>query len=468
MKVFSDLYQYQTAQEPILAIEDRTSDHVFPMLEAPTWYSRAVIVANCNELTITKTVSELVLSQPKPTSYEKTNIKERTFTQFSAPKERVAVINDFDEPKKAENVSHFVFSQPEPISLEKTKEKTSTHCSAPKDRAVDTRSTGSKLVDLATNIYALIIKVLFRNFFFTAHTTKESLTSDTTNSHEKVSQKPSFAKKPTPKEAVRNAVPNAASKTAGPAPKGAPASDTTNSHEKVSQKPSFAKKPTPKEAVRNAVPNAASKTAGPAPKGAPACDTTNSHEKAHQKPSFDEKPPKAARDTMPKVASKTAAFDPKRVPASNTTNSNQKASQTPFFAKMPPKTAERNAAPKVTFKAVAHPYMRAPVSIDKLASAPQDVRENASYKNNEAFKRLVTLYTRLNGKRKEGSTQASAQEQLKMVFKVDSYKKVKKEYKKLCLFIHPDKATQMGLKEESQGYLSKLFAFTNDYYSLAG
>jgi hypothetical protein len=396
MRVFS--YQDETVQEPVLAIEDRNP---VPMLEAPAWYSRAVTLANRNELTPTENVSELVLSQP--TSYKKTNIKEKTFTR-SSPKEKAAVRDDFDKPKKAENVSKFVFSQPQATFTKKTnlKEKISTR-SFPKDTVVDTKPTSSKLVGFANKVYAIILKVLFRNFFFAAQKTKESSTNDTTNSQEKVSQKPSFAKDTN--EAKRN-----------PAPKSVPNSTSTEA---------------------------------PHPKPTPATNTTNPSEKARQTPSFTEKP--KPKDEKPR-APKTAAPGPKRAAATNTKYSYEKASKTPFFFKMP----KPAFAPK-----------RAPTSIDQLASVPQAIRENATYKNNDAFRRLVVIYTRLNGKRKEDANRFFAQKQLMVIFKVDSFAKVKKEYRKLCLLIHPDKALQLGLNEDSQLYLSKLFAFCNSYYSLA-
>jgi hypothetical protein len=147
------------------------------------------------------------------------------------------------------------------------------------------------------------------------------------------------------------------------------------------------------------------------------------------------------------------------------------ASQKPSFDKAKDSTAKEmpKAAPKAHFQSAASmpSAQRAPASkATPFASAPREVRENDKYKNNEALQQIAALYNRQSGKREEDATKDSAQATLKAIFKVDSYAEAKKQYKKLCVLIHPDKTKSLGA--EAQKYLEKLYTFISDYYSLAG
>ena len=75
------------------------------------------------------------------------------------------------------------------------------------------------------------------------------------------------------------------------------------------------------------------------------------------------------------------------------------------------------------------------------------------------------LFVKNKGKPKEGTSQDEAQKELNKIFNVASYADAKKQYKKLSLLIHPDKTAHLG--KEAQKYLSTLYTFINDYYSLA-
>lgn len=134
----------------------------------------------------------------------------------------------------------------------------------------------------------------------------------------------------------------------------------------------------------------------------------------------------------------------------------------PFFGS-DAKADQGNEAQKVAPK-----QKSAACACDPLAFAPKEIREHASYKDNKAFKNVVSLHTQLSGKPEKDIDQSAAQKQLMKIFEVDSYAEAKKGYKALSKLIHPDRARLIGLKEdESQKFLTKLFAFINEYYTMA-